>query len=132
MEWASFLKEFINPGDFDALIMGWNIPMDPDGYNVWHSSKTRPGELNFINFQNTEVDELLEKGRRTLDQQQRKVYYDRFQEILAEEQPYVFLFVPDALPAVAARVHGVEPAPAGIMHNFIRWHVPLALRKYTR
>ncbi|MGE4345077.1 MAG: peptide-binding protein [Geoalkalibacter sp.] len=132
VEWASFLKEFTNPGDFDALIMGWNIPMDPDGYNVWHSSKTRPGELNFINFQNTEVDELLEKGRRTLDQQQRKVYYDRFQEILAEEQPYVFLFVPDALPAVAARVHGVEPAPAGIMHNFIRWHVPLALRKYTR
>jgi peptide/nickel transport system substrate-binding protein len=132
VEWASFLKEFINPGDFDALIMGWNIPMDPDGYNVWHSSKTRPGELNFINFQNAEVDELLEKGRRTLDQQQRKAYYDRFQEILAEEQPYVFLFVPDALPAVAARVHGIEPAPAGITHNFIRWHVPQALRKYTR
>jgi peptide/nickel transport system substrate-binding protein len=99
---------------------------------VWHSSKTRPGELNFINFQNAEVDELLEKGRRTLDQQQRKAYYDRFQEILAEEQPYVFLFVPDALPAVAARVHGIEPAPAGITHNFIRWHVPQALRKYTR
>jgi peptide/nickel transport system substrate-binding protein len=132
VEWASFLKEFINPGDFDALIMGWNIPMDPDGYNVWHSSKTRPGELNFINFQNDEVDELLEKGRRTLDQGQRKAYYDRFQEILAEEQPYVFLFVPDALPAVAARVHGIEPAPAGITHNFIRWHVPQALRKYTR
>ncbi|AJF06931.1 peptide-binding protein [Geoalkalibacter subterraneus] len=132
VEWASFLKEFINPGDFDALIMGWNIPMDPDGYNVWHSSKTRPGELNFINFQNAEVDELLEKGRRTLDQEQRKAYYDRFQEILAEEQPYVFLFVPDALPAVAARVHGIEPAPAGITHNFIRWYVPQALRKYTR
>ncbi len=132
IEWASFLKEFVNPGNFDALIMGWNIPPDPDGYNVWHSSKTKVGELNFINFRNAEVDELLEKGRRTLDQEERKKYYGRFQEILAEEQPYVFLYVPDALPVVASRFHGIEPAPAGIAYNFIEWYVPESERKYAR
>jgi peptide/nickel transport system substrate-binding protein len=132
IEWASFLKEFINPGNFDATIMGWTIPPDPDSYDVWHSSKTRVGELNFVNFQNAEVDELLEKGRRTIDQNERKKYYDRFQEILAEEQPYSFLFVPDALPVVAVRFRGIEPAPAGIMHNFIEWYVPASEQKYTR
>ncbi|AMV72489.1 peptide ABC transporter substrate-binding lipoprotein [Desulfuromonas sp. DDH964] len=132
IEWASFLKEFINPGNFDATILGWTIPIDPDGYNVWHSSKTGPGELNFVGFKNAEVDELLEKGRRTLDQAQRKVYYDRFQEILAEEQPYTFLYVPDALPVVAARIHGIEPAPAGISYNFIKWYVPASEQKYGR
>jgi len=132
IEWASFLKEFINPGNFDATILGWTIPIDPDGYNVWHSSKTGPGELNFVGFKNAEVDELLEKGRRTLDQAQRKVYYDRFQEILAEEQPYTFLYVPDALPVVAARIHGIEPAPAGISYNFIKWYVPASEQKYAR
>ncbi|WP_305044363.1 peptide-binding protein [Geoalkalibacter sp.] len=130
IEWASFLKEFVNTGNFDALIMGWTIPPDPDAYAVWHSSKTRPGELNFIGFENAEVDELLEKGRRTLDQAERKKYYDRFQEILAEEQPYTFLFVPDALPVVAARFRGIEPAPAGIGYNFIRWYVPEGEQKY--
>ena len=132
IEWASFLKEFINPGNFDATILGWTIPIDPDGYNVWHSSKTGPGELNFVGFKNAEVDELLEKGRRTLDQAQRKVYYDRFQEILAEEQPYTFLYVPDALPVVAARIHGIKPAPAGISYNFIKWYVPASEQKYAR
>jgi peptide/nickel transport system substrate-binding protein len=132
IEWASFLKEFINPGNFDAVIMGWTISIDPDVYDVWHSSKTRSGELNFIGFKNTEVDNLLEKGRRTLDQAERKKFYDRFQEILAEEQPYTFLYVPDALPVVASRFRGVEPAPAGIMHNFIRWYVPSSKQKYSR
>jgi len=132
IEWASFLKEFINPGNFDATILGWTIPPDPDGYNVWHSSKTKLGELNFVNFQNAEVDEILEKGRRTLNQDERKKLYDRFQEILAEEQPYVFLYVPDALPVVAARIHGIEPAPAGIMHNFIKWYVPKGEQKYLK
>jgi peptide/nickel transport system substrate-binding protein len=132
IEWASFLKEFIDPGNFDAMILGWNIPPDPDGYNVWHSSKTAPGELNFVHFRNAEVDRLLEEGRRTLDQQERKKIYDRFQEILAEEQPYTFLYVPDALPAVASRVRGIEPAPSGITHNFIRWYVPESEQKYQR
>lgn len=132
IEWASFLKEFINPGNFDATILGWTIPPDPDSYNVWHSSKTRPGELNFVQFRHPEVDELLEKGRRTLLQEERKKLYDRFQEILAEEQPYTFLYVPDALPVVAERFRGIEPAPAGIMHNFIEWYVPAGQHKYTR
>ncbi|OEU72791.1 MAG: peptide-binding protein [Desulfuromonadales bacterium C00003107] len=132
VEWAAFLKEFINPGNFDATILGWSGGIDPDVYNVWHSSKTGPGELNFIAFQNTEVDQLLEAGRRTFDQKERKRFYDRFQEILAEEQPYTFLYVPESLPVVAARFRGIEPAPAGIMHNFIRWYVPAEEQKYNR
>jgi peptide/nickel transport system substrate-binding protein len=132
IEWASFLNEFVNPGNFDATILGWTVPIDPDGYNVWHSSKTGPRELNFIGFKNPEVDELLEKGRRTLDPAERKKYYDRFQEILAEEQPYTFLYVPDALPVVASRFQGIEPAPAGITYNFIRWYVPKEAQKYVR
>ncbi len=132
IEWASFLKEFINPGNFEATILGWTIPPDPDGYNVWHSSKTGVGELNFVNFRNAETDELLEKGRRTLDQDERQRLYFRFQEILAEEQPYTFLYVPDALPVVASRFRGVEPAPAGIMHNFNKWYVPKSEQKYLR
>lgn len=132
IEWATFLKEFVNPGKFDAIILGWTIPPDPDSYDVWHSSKTGPRELNFIGFNNEEVDDLLEKGRRTLDQEKRRQFYLRFQEILAKEQPYTFLYVPDALPAVSARFQGIEPAPAGIMYNFTEWYVPEKEQKYTR
>lgn len=124
LEWASLLTNFIDKRNFDALIMGWTIPQDPDIFDVWHSSKTGPKELNFIGFRNAEVDRLIEEGRRTFDQEKRKRCYWRIQEILAQEQPYTFLFVPDALPVVNARFRGIEPAPAGIMHNIIRWYVP--------
>jgi len=132
IEWASFLKEFINPGNFDATILGWSTGPEPDQYNIWHSSKTGPRELNFVKFKNQEVDEQLELGRRTFDQTERKQHYDRIQEILAEEQPYTFLYVGESLPAVAKRFRGIEPAPAGITHNFIRWYVPESEQKYLR
>jgi len=132
IEWATFLKEFINPGNFDATILGWTGGPEPDSYNVWHSSKTGPQQLNFIGFKNAEVDEMLEKGRRVFDQQQRKAYYNRFQQILAEEQPYTFLYVGEALPAVSKRFRGVEAAPAGIRYNFNQWFVPKAEQKYAR
>lgn len=133
IEWATFLKEFINPGNFDATILAWSGGPEPDSYNVWHSSKTGPRELNFIGFKNAEVDQLLEDGRRVFDLQQRKIYYDRFQEILAEEQPYTFLYVVEALPAVSKRFRRVKPAPAGIRYNFHNeWFVPKAEQKYSR
>jgi len=132
VEWATFLKEFIFPGNFDATILGWTGGPEPDQYNIWHSSKTGARELNFIHYRNAEVDELLERGRRTFDQTERKRIYGRFQEILAEEQPYTFLYVPEALPVVARRFRGIEPAPAGISHNFIKWYVPEAEQKYAK
>ena len=126
MEWASFLTNFIDKGKFDAVLLGWTISQDPDLYDVWHSSKTGPKELNFVGFKNAEVDRLIVEGRGTFDVEKRRACYYRIQEILAQEQPYTFLYVPDALPAVSARFRGIEPAPAGIMHNLIQWYVPKA------
>jgi len=131
IEWAAFINEFINKKRFDATILGWTISLDPDLYDVWHSSKTDPGELNFISFKNEEVDTLLEKGRGTFKREERKKCYDRIQEILAEEQPYTFLYVPDALPIVSSRFRGVDPAPIGIGHNFIRWYAPKGEQRYV-
>ena len=49
----------------------------------------------------------------------------------AGDQPYTFLFVPDALPAISKRFRGIKPAPAGIDYNFDKWYVPKAEQKYT-
>jgi len=134
VEWAAFLKEFVYKGSFDAMILAWTVPQDPDSYTVWHSSRApsekNPHGLNFIHYKNPEVDALLEAARATADQAVRKPLYDRFQEILHKEQPYTFLYVPYALPVVQARFHGIEPAPAGIMYNFIRWWVPKNQQTY--
>ena len=131
VEWSTFLKEFIDKKDFEALVMGWTIPADPDLFDVWHSTKTRQGELNFISYKNEEVDRLIEEGRYTFDQEKRKAAYYRIQEILAEEQPYTFLYVPRALVAVSSRVQGIEPSANGIAYNRVKWYVPAGLQKYS-
>ncbi len=124
LEWSSFITHFIDKRNFEAVILAWTITPDPDIFDVWHSSKTGPKELNFIGFRNAEVDRLIEEGRRTFDEEKRKRCYYRIQEILAEEQPLTFLYVPDALPVVSARFRGIQPAPAGISYNFIHWYAP--------
>ena len=39
VEWAAFIKEFVDKRRFEAVILGWTISQDPDNYDVWHSSK---------------------------------------------------------------------------------------------
>lgn len=122
MEWQAFLEQ-IDKRSFDAIILGWSMGRDPDLYDIWHSSKTKKGEYNFVGYKNPEIDKLLVAGRRTFDIEKRKKIYYRIHAILAEEQPYAFLYVPDALPIVHKRFKGIEVAPLGIMYNFIHWYV---------
>jgi peptide/nickel transport system substrate-binding protein len=131
LEWAAFLKEYIKKRRFEAIILGWGIGLDPDQYEIWHSSKMGPDQLNHISYANPEVDALLERGRSFCQESERKPYYDRLQEVLAEEQPVVFLYFRDALPVVSRRVHGIVPSPNGIRYNFHDWFVPRELQRYT-
>ena len=117
-------------GRFDAVILGWTITQDPDIFQVWHSSQAHDGGLNFTHYKNPELDRLLEEARATPDQAARTRLYARVQEILADDQPYCFLFVPYALPVVQRRFMGIRPALAGIMYNFDKWWVPKALQRY--
>jgi len=123
MEWQAFLEQ-IDKRSFDAILLGWSMSRDPDLYDIWHSSKTKKGEYNFISYANAEVDRLLVEGRRSFDLEKRKKIYYRIHEILAEEQPYAFLYVPDATPIVHKRFKGIVPAPLGIFYNFREWSVP--------
>ncbi|QGY41506.1 peptide-binding protein [Pseudodesulfovibrio cashew] len=128
VEWAAFIKEFVDKGRFDALILGWNILQDPDIFSVWHSSMAVDGGLNFTRYKNNELDSLLERGRRMVDPVKRKPIYDRVQEILHDEVPYSFLYVPKSLPIVQARVQNIKAAPAGIGYNFTKWWIPATLQ----
>lgn len=128
VEWSSFINDFVDKRAFEAIILGWTGDIDPDQYSIWHSSQIHPKEYNFIGYHNAEVDDLLVRGRETFDQAERKKIYDRFQEILADEQPYAFLYQPKTLVVVHKKVHGIEPAPAGIGWNFEKWWIPAALQ----
>ncbi len=135
-EWSVFLKDFVNVKHFDACILGWSLSVDPDAYEIWHSSQIEKG-FNFISYKNPEVDHLLEEGRREYDVEKRKRIYWRIHELMAEDQPYTFLYVPLSISALQKKFFLVEKdrtgretlneikmEKAGLMYDLIKWYVP--------
>jgi len=131
LEWAALLKEHVKKRQFEAIVLGWGTGADPDQFVVWHSSQMGPDQLNSISYANPEVDALLEAGRASCVQADRIRFYHRIHEVLAEDQPLVFLYWRDALPVVSSRIFGVQPGPAGIRWNEFEWFVPKYLHRYT-
>ncbi len=129
-EWSSFVHQYIEKRQFDAIILGWSLSIDPDQYSLWHSSQQGEGQYNFTGYTNEEVDNLLEKGRATFDIQKRKEIYNRIHKILHRDQPYMFLYISDSRNIIHNRFKNIEVAEAGITYNFIDWYVPTNLRKY--
>jgi peptide/nickel transport system substrate-binding protein len=131
LEWAALLKEHIRKRRFEAVVLGWGTGVDPDQFVIWHSSQMASDQMNHIGYSNPEADAALEQGRAACLQPERVKHYHRLQEILAEDQPIVFLYFREALPVVSSRIYGIEPGPNGIVFNFTKWFVPRQLHRYT-
>jgi peptide/nickel transport system substrate-binding protein len=131
LEWASFIGRFIKTGEFDAVVLGWSLSLDPDQYSIWHSSQQAPGQFNFLGYSNPQVDRLLEQGRLELDIEKRTKIYHEFAHHLLEDSPIVYLYAGYGLPAIHKRIKGIDdPAPpAGIGHNSHEWYLPQPLRR---
>ena len=94
-EWAVLLKRFVNKGEFDAIVLGWGLGNDFDQYSIWHSSQTHPEELNFIKYHNSKVDHLLTDLRQEYSRPEIMKLAGELQRTIYEDQPYLFLFVPE-------------------------------------
>jgi ABC-type transport system substrate-binding protein len=93
LEWSVFIQERVNKFDFDALVLGWVMGIEPDLYQIWHSSQTHPHQLNFVGFKNPEADDLIVKIRQEYDHQKQVSYCHELHRLIAQEQPYTFLYV---------------------------------------
>ena len=131
IEWASFVNRFIKTGEFQAVVLGWSLSLDPDQYSIWHSSQQGPGQFNFIGYSNKTVDNLLEKGRQELNKEKRKAIYNDFSSILYDDQPIIYLYAGYGLSAIHKKIKGVKKLspPAGIYHNDYEWFVPNKFRR---
>jgi peptide/nickel transport system substrate-binding protein len=81
------ISNFPDTNNYQLLLMGQSIPTDPDQYFMWHSAQP----TNFTRYKNTRIDSLLERGRQTVDVEERKSIYQEFQQFLLEDPPAIFL-----------------------------------------
>jgi peptide/nickel transport system substrate-binding protein len=130
-----FLEEFVNPGQFDALVLGWSGgALDPDLFQLWHSSQANPYQLNFAGYRSAEADRLIERIRVEYDADLRLALAHQLHELIANDQPYTFLVASRATyvldrkmvivergPEGAERYRPIEPVKGMLTFHFERW-----------
>ena len=114
MEWGAFLDSAAQ-GEPDMFLLGWTtVTTDADYgmYPLFHSNSFgEAGNRTF--YENARVDELLDLGRYTSDQEKRLEYYHEVQEIINEEVPWVFLQTRENVTGIRNSVKGFEHHPTG-------------------
>lgn len=105
MEFSTLVRDRVLPGRFDAVLIWWTTPPDPDQFAFYASGQ----DNNNVAYSNLLVDSLLAAGRNTLDPGRRKDIYAAFQKEEYRDPPVLVLFYPRELLAVSNRVHGLPP-----------------------
>ena len=100
--------------DFDLILLSWQLPPIPDDpRQLWHTDSDSPSGSNRVGFGNAASDALIDSIGLTLDPAARLPLYLRFQEMVYEDQPYIFLYTPLHRIAIhsrfSAKTHSLSP-----------------------
>lgn len=115
LDFPSLIERMTQTFDYEAIILGLtNVDLDPNGeMNVWLSSSENhqwnPQQKVPETAWEAEIDRLMRAQASSTDLKQRKEAFDRVQEIVIEEEPFIFLINKNALSAVSTTVHGAAP-----------------------
>jgi ABC-type transport system substrate-binding protein len=113
-EWTVFLEEFAYSGDFDALVLTWGGgALDADLFPIWHSSQSGKFQLNLGGYASAEADRLIEQIRVEYDPERTLALAHRLHDLIASDQPYIFLFAARATHVLDRKMVQVERDAAG-------------------
>jgi peptide/nickel transport system substrate-binding protein len=116
-EFATFYSD-ITKGEFQMYPLRWvaGANQDPDIFEyVFHSASFPPKRANRGYYSNPRVDALIDAGRRTADQAERKRIYAEVQEILARDLPYLDFWYLDNLTVHTNRIRDLK---VGVAANY--------------
>jgi|LZCG01.1.fsa_nt_gb peptide/nickel transport system substrate-binding protein len=103
LEWGTWLQEE-GAGNFDLYVLGWIGNLDPDDYFY---AQHHTGEVfNFTGYSNPEVDSLLDQGRQATDPEKRFEIYKQVQDLIINDAPYIYLYIPKVVQAWQPSVQG--------------------------
>lgn len=124
VEWQAFLNTVIFPRKFEAVLMAWSLGLKSDAYAIWHSESIRKGGFNFVGYENAEVDELIKKAEKIVDQEKFDALYQEIFTKIVADNPYLFLVIPNSITVVNKEITPVSTSIIGVMHNAIDWIKP--------
>jgi peptide/nickel transport system substrate-binding protein len=126
LEFRSLLDRVTQTKEYDACLLGLasfdadpntdlNVWLSSGGTHLWNPSQSHPSTT-----WEAEIDRLMEQQLATAGYEQRKKLYDRVQEILAQNQPMIFLASPDILVGAKNSIANFHPA---VLEPYVLWNV---------
>ncbi|MFZ0796803.1 MAG: ABC transporter substrate-binding protein, partial [Terriglobales bacterium] len=136
LDFPSLIERISQKFNYEAAMLGFrNVDLDPNGQmNIWLSSAEdhawNPQQKSPETAWEAEIDRLMRAQASTANPKKRKESFDRVQEIVAQQAPFIYLVNQNALSAVSSAVEGANP---GILHPQTFWNAErLTLNSTTR
>lgn len=121
------LQQAIKDRNYQMLLFGEIISLDPDPFSLWHSSQKKDPGLNLALYDNTTADTILEEARKILNPIERSQKYVEFQKLVTEDLPALFLYSPYYLYGQSKNIKGFEnkiiASPSGRFANIVSWYI---------
>jgi peptide/nickel transport system substrate-binding protein len=124
LEWSAFIDR-VDRGDFDMCRLSWALSSPPnhqDPFQIWHSSSIGESGSNHIAYASKPADDLIAALRKELDPGKRRVLEKKLQQVIYDDQPYIFLYMPAENRIYSKKWRGVRfwvPRPC---HSLNEWY----------
>lgn len=111
--------------NFDAITMMWSHSLpESDPFQVWHSESSKNRGDNFAQYNNPEVDRLIELGRQTLDDDERMKIWHEVNRLIYDDQPYMFMVNAPWFRFIRGEVKNVHTYPIGLQKTEMYFAMP--------
>ncbi len=135
LDFPALIERLMHTQNYEACLLGLeNVDPDPNAMmNIWLSSSPNhqwnPSEKTPATPWEAEIDRAMNQQGSSLQPADRKRAVDRVQQIVADEQPFIYLVYPNALYAISPRLQGVQPA---VLQPGLVWNVERLRLQGTR
>ena len=126
LDFPALIERLMHTQDYEACLLGIeNVDPEPNAMmNIWLSSSPNhqwnPSEKTPATSWEAEIDQLMNRQAASAINAERKKDMDRVQQIVAEQEPFIYLVYPNALVAISSRIEGAQPA---VIEPELWWNV---------
>ena len=123
VEFNTLVNKLMSSFDWDMVMIGLTGGVEPHfGQNVWYSSGGLhlwdPREARPATAWEKRMDEIYDQGAQELDENKRKILYDEFQRIVADQLPVIYTVLNMDMYAVRNKFGNLRPTVnGGVFHN---------------
>ena len=123
-EWLAWKEDIFLNHDFDIMFAAWVFDDSADISSLFHSAEAGPWKNNFGAFSNPVVDSLIVESKLTLDHEKRRTINRKLHEIIADENPYTFLWTITNYAAYNKKLRHVAIHPYKFFSFADDWFIP--------